>query len=206
MKPERADKRHAVNLDWTRREIPQWLRATVLLLVIGAAVTGGMFAHQHLLDLARDATGATPAGMAIAGWLMVIAPFTTMFLFWQLGEPDRLSRSERRARLATRSARVRGAARVALLTLTVPLAVAAFSFFPGRGTHLADLVTGPGAPAFRIGLATGWATAFGGVIALSLAGVAEELGSLKADRRRLGRIVLPLWALATLTAAVIIAV
>ncbi len=216
MEPERADKRYAARHGWSRQErirhqLFEWGKALAILVIIGTMLAGGFVTHGPAVQLARDVTGTTASGMAAAGWLLVVAPFALTFLAWQLGEPERLSRDERRALHATRSARIRRLARIALAILGAPLGIVAVTFLPARGARLTDIITGPGAPAFRIGLVAGWVTAFLGVLAVLLLGPRETLDSRsraaagRPDRRRLTRVALPLWALATLTAAVILA-
>jgi hypothetical protein len=169
----------------TIRANKRQVRAKLLELAwTAAAVTGfvvagitGMLWRGPVIDLTYDVAGGTPAGMAAAGWLVIVAPFLTGFVCWLLA--DRIGRP----------------GRIALTAIAALLAVVALWFMPGCGRHHCGPADGP--LAFQTG------TIFGALAAIpSAVGVAA---TAKHPSRRLAVILVSLWALLMLALALVLA-
>ncbi|BCY05665.1 hypothetical protein L3i22_007530 [Actinoplanes sp. L3-i22] len=155
-------------------------RTAVAVAGFAAVAVAGMLWRDRVIGLIHDVTGGAPAGMAAAGWLVVVAPFLTGFLCWLFA--DRLGRP----------------GRIALIVVTVLLAVVALWFLPGCDRHHCGPaeVTGDGAEALRTG------TIFGALTGLPAA--AGVLATAKHPNRRLAALLVTLWAAAMLALAVVL--
>ncbi|MEU4423936.1 hypothetical protein AB0F81_25170 [Actinoplanes sp. NPDC024001] len=78
MKIRRADKRYQARHGGTRaddvlHQATEIGKAVVLLAAFAVVGVTGYFLHDDVTDTARAVTGGNPAGMAAAGWLIVLA-------------------------------------------------------------------------------------------------------------------------------------
>ncbi|MEV6299397.1 hypothetical protein AB0M02_08335 [Actinoplanes sp. NPDC051861] len=179
---------------WILRQRWRRIRIGYGLLLAGGFAALIWFAGAIIsgyAGLARAVTGGEPWGMAIAGWLLVFAPFGVVLALAMMGSE----------RLETKPAWALGV----LLAALVPLAVYATPY-PER-LDLAHLVGGPGGAGFIAGLRNG---ALAGVVSLLVAGDIGRDGDdgdsdARAERRMSFLIGLGTFALATLAAATVLA-
>ncbi len=164
----------------------QQLRAKLLDLawtaagIAGFALVGiaGLLWRDSVIDLALAITGGTADGLATAGWLIFVAPFLAGFLCWLLA--DRIGKP----------------GRIALLTLTVLLAVVALWFLPGCSRHHCRPTGAP--QAFQTG------TVFGALAAVpSAVGIGVAAATKSSNRLLAVLLVLP-WLFLMLTLALLL--
>ncbi|MET0426195.1 MAG: hypothetical protein ABW046_20170 [Actinoplanes sp.] len=104
------------------------------LLVVAFFVIFAEAIRERVLTSARAVTGGGDRGMAVAGWLLVLVPL------W-FGAAGLLVFPRLPAKVV-----------VAWIAAAVLLLVPAATFAPGRGTHIEDLISGPGVAGFATGL------------------------------------------------------